>query len=158
MLTSLAILGDTSLKLTSTSSNDENGTVSLRSTSDHVLDEVTVTWGVDDSDIVSRGLELPEGDIDGDTSLTLSLQLVENPCVLEGTLAEFSGFLFILSDICIHKKKKKKSVRRTIFAPHAAPPKILRASMRDKQLCARKWCRHTFSNFSMVRLSIPPHL
>jgi len=96
VLTSLAILGDTSLKLTSTSSNDENGTVSLRSTSDHVLDEVTVTWGVDDGDIVSGGLELPESDIDGDTSLTLSLQLVENPCVLEGTLAEFSGFLLKL--------------------------------------------------------------
>ena len=46
VLTSLAILGDTSLELTSTSSNDENSAVSLRSTSDHVLDEITVTRGV----------------------------------------------------------------------------------------------------------------
>jgi len=46
VLTSLAILGDTSFELTSTGSNDENGAVGLRSTSNHVLDEVTVTGGV----------------------------------------------------------------------------------------------------------------
>lgn len=46
VLTGLAILGDTSLELTSTGGNDENGAVSLRGTSDHVLDEVTVTGGV----------------------------------------------------------------------------------------------------------------
>ena len=45
-------------------------------------------------------LELPEGDIDGDTTLTLGLQLVEDPCVLEGTLAEFGGFLLWLSAMC----------------------------------------------------------
>ena len=48
VLASLAILGDTSLELTSTSGNDENGAVSLGGTSDHVLDEVTVSRGVDD--------------------------------------------------------------------------------------------------------------
>ena len=48
---------------------------------------------VNDSDIVVLGLELPEGDIDGDTTLTLGLELVKNPRVLEGTLAELSGFL-----------------------------------------------------------------
>jgi len=47
VLTSLAILGNTSLELTSTSGNDENGAVGLGSTSNHVLDEVTVTRGVD---------------------------------------------------------------------------------------------------------------
>lgn len=46
-----------------------------------------------DGDIVLRGFELPESDIDGDTTLALSLQLVEHPCVLEGALAEFGGFL-----------------------------------------------------------------
>ena len=45
-------------------------------------------------------LELPEGDINGDTTLTLGLQLVEDPCVLEGTLAEFGGFLLRLSVMC----------------------------------------------------------
>lgn len=52
-----------------------------------------MTGGVDDGDIVLRGLELPEGDVDGDTTLTLSLELVKDPGVLEGTLAELSGFL-----------------------------------------------------------------
>lgn len=46
VLTGLAILGDTSLELTSTGGNDENSAVSLRGTSDHVLDEVTVTRGI----------------------------------------------------------------------------------------------------------------
>ena len=46
VLTSLAILGDTSLELTSTGSNDENSAVSLGGTSDHVLDEITMTRGV----------------------------------------------------------------------------------------------------------------
>ena len=48
VLASLAILGDTSLELTSTTGNDEDSTISLGGTSDHVLDEVTVTGGVDD--------------------------------------------------------------------------------------------------------------
>ena len=47
----------------------------------------------DDGDLILGGLELPESDIDGDTALTLGLQLVEDPCVLEGTLAELGGFL-----------------------------------------------------------------
>jgi hypothetical protein len=47
-----------------------------------------------DGDVVLGGLELPESDIDGDTTLTLGLELVKNPCVLEGTLAEFGGFLW----------------------------------------------------------------
>ena len=46
VLTSLTILGDTSLELTSTGGNDENGAIGLRGTSDHVLDEITVTGGV----------------------------------------------------------------------------------------------------------------
>ena len=48
VLASLAILGDTSLELTSTSSNDENSTVSLGGTSNHVFDEVTVSRGIND--------------------------------------------------------------------------------------------------------------
>jgi len=98
VLSGLTILGDTGFELTSTCGNDENGAVGLGGTSDHVLDEVTVTRSVNDGDIVSRGLELPEGNINGDTTLTLGLQLVEDPCVLEGTLSEFGGFLLELLD------------------------------------------------------------
>jgi hypothetical protein len=43
--------------------------------------------------LVLGGLELPESDIDGDTTLTLGLELVKNPSVLEGTLTELGGFL-----------------------------------------------------------------
>ena len=48
VLTGLAILRDTSLELTSTGSNDENSAIGLGGTSNHVLDEITVTRGVND--------------------------------------------------------------------------------------------------------------
>ena len=76
MLTSLPILGDTSFEFTSAGSDDENGAVSLGGTRDHVLDEVTMAGGVDDGDFVLGGLELPEGNVDGDTALPLSLEPV----------------------------------------------------------------------------------
>jgi len=98
VLTSLAILGDTSLELTSTGGDDEDSAIGLGSTSDHVLDEITVTGSINDGDVVLRGLELPESDINGDTTLTLGLQLVQHPGILEGTLAEFGGFLLELLD------------------------------------------------------------
>jgi hypothetical protein len=100
VLTGLTVLGDTGLELTSAGGDDENGAVGLGGTSDHVLDEITVTGGVNDGDVVLGSLELPESDINGDTALTLGLQLVKNPCVLEGTLAEFGGFLSWLSVMC----------------------------------------------------------
>ena len=50
VLASLTILGDTGLELTSTTGDDEDGAVSLGGTSDHVLDEVTVTGSVNDLD------------------------------------------------------------------------------------------------------------
>lgn len=87
VLTSLAILGDTCLELTSAGGNNEDSAVGLGGTSDHVLDEVTMAGGVDDGDIVLGSFELPEGDVDCDTTLTLGLELVEHPSVLEGALA-----------------------------------------------------------------------
>ena len=61
VLAGLAILGDTSLELTSTSGNDEDGAVSLGGTSDHVLDEVTVTGGIDDLELISTASTDREG-------------------------------------------------------------------------------------------------
>ena len=46
VFTGLTILGDTSLELTGTRGNDENSAVSLGGTSNHVLDEITVTGGI----------------------------------------------------------------------------------------------------------------
>merc|ERR1719204_190553 len=96
MLSSLSILRDTSLELSSTGGNDQDSAISLGGTSDHVLDEVTMSGGINDGHIVLGSLELPESDIDGDTSLTLSLELVKNPSILEGSLSRLGGLLLEL--------------------------------------------------------------
>jgi len=98
VLTGLAVLGNTGLELTDTSGDDENGAISLGGTSNHVLDEITMSRSVNDGNVVLWSLELPEGDIDGDTALTLGLELVQDPGVLEGTLAHLGGFLLELLD------------------------------------------------------------
>ena len=54
--------------------------------SDHVLDEVPMTRGVDDGHVVLAGFKLPERDVDGDAALPFCLQLVQHPGVLEGSL------------------------------------------------------------------------
>lgn len=46
-----------------------------------------------DGNLIFGGLELPEGNVDGNTTLTLGLQLVKHPRVLEGALSEFGSFL-----------------------------------------------------------------
>jgi len=52
MLVGLAILGGTSFITTSGGINDKDGTVSLGGTGDHLLDEVTVSRGINDSAVV----------------------------------------------------------------------------------------------------------
>ena len=54
--------------------------------------------GIDDGHVVLGGLELPESDVDGDTTLTLGLQFVQHPGVLEGALAGLLGLLLELLD------------------------------------------------------------
>lgn len=46
VFTGLTVLGDTSLKLTGTTGDNEDGTVSLGGAGDHVFDEITVSRGV----------------------------------------------------------------------------------------------------------------
>lgn len=48
VFTGLAILGDTSFEFTSTGGNDEDSAIGLGGTGDHVLDEITMAWGIDD--------------------------------------------------------------------------------------------------------------
>merc|ERR1719351_145450 len=99
----LTILGDTSFEFTNTSGDDEDSAISLGGTCDHVLDEITVTWGVNDGDVVFVGLEFPESNIDGDTTFTFGLEFVQNPGVFEGTFtlswASFSNFSIVLLSI-----------------------------------------------------------
>jgi len=96
VLSGLTVLGDTGLELTSTGGNDEHTTISLRCSCDHVLDEVTMSRSINDCDVVFGSLELPEGNVDGDTTLTLGLQFVHDPRILEGTLSGLLGFLLEL--------------------------------------------------------------
>merc|ERR1719341_2004912 len=98
VLSGLVVLGDTSLELASSGGDDEHTAVSLAGAGDHILDEVTMAGGVDDGDVVLGSLELPESDINGDTTLTLGLQLVHDPGILEGALARLLSLLLELLD------------------------------------------------------------
>ena len=60
----------------------EGFTCDLGGPSDHVLDKITMSWSIDDGDIVPWSLKLPESNVYGDSSLTLSLQLVKNSSIL----------------------------------------------------------------------------
>lgn len=126
VLSRLPVLGDTSLELTGTAGDDEDGTIGLGGTGDHVLDEITMPRGVDDGDNVLGSLELPEGDVDGNTTLTLGFELVEHPGC------------------------ENFSVRRPNDLADDSNPPYLKEPFPSSAA--------SFSNFSMVRLSIPPHL
>ena len=98
VLAGLAVLGDAGLELSLGGGDHEDGAVGLGGAGDHVLDEVAMTRGVDDGEVVLGGLELPERDVDGDAALALGLELVEDPGVLEGALAHVVGLLLELLD------------------------------------------------------------
>jgi len=98
VLTGLTLGGETSLELTTAGGDHEDSGISLGGTSDHVLDEISVAGGINDGVDTLGGLELPESNIDGDTTIALSLKLVHNPCVLEGTLTALVGLLLELLD------------------------------------------------------------
>ena len=53
VLASLAVLGDTSFKLTGTGGDDEDSAIGLGGTSDHVLDKITVTRGVCQASVIN---------------------------------------------------------------------------------------------------------
>ena len=76
MFTSLTILTITSFEFTSTSSNNQNSNISLRSTSNHILNEITVTRSINNSEEILFSLELPKRNINGNTTFTFSLHLI----------------------------------------------------------------------------------
>jgi len=79
----LSFLSESSFELSGSSGDDEDGNIGLRGSGNHILNEISVSGGVDDGEGVLVGLEFPEGDIDGDTSFSFGLELVEDPGVLE---------------------------------------------------------------------------
>jgi len=87
VLAGLTVLGDTGFELTGSGSDNQDTAIGLGGSGDHVLDEISVSGSVDDGDVELGSLELPEGDVDGDTTFALGLQLVHDPGILEGSLA-----------------------------------------------------------------------
>jgi len=73
VLSGLTVLGDTGLELTSTGGDDEDSAVGLGGTGNHVLDEVTVSGGVNDLEgLMSIQLMAP---IRGGKKLTVTMYL-----------------------------------------------------------------------------------
>jgi len=70
----------------------------LGSTGNYVLDEVSVSWGINDCAVVLGCLELPEGDINRDSSFSLGLEVVEHPGEFESTLTHLVGLFLELLD------------------------------------------------------------
>ena len=56
-------------------------------TPNHVLDEITMTWSIDNGYLVLVGFEFPQGNIDGNTTFTFGFQFIQQPGVFEWTLA-----------------------------------------------------------------------
>jgi len=98
VLLGLAFRSPATLETTGGGVDNQDGNIGLGGTSDHVLDEITVAGGINDSELELGGLELPEGDIDGDTTLTLGLEVIKDPGVLEGGFAHIGSLLFVLLD------------------------------------------------------------
>jgi hypothetical protein len=57
-----------------------------------------VSWSINDGAVILVGFELPEGDIDGDTSFSFSLKVIQDPSVLERSLTHLVGLFFELLD------------------------------------------------------------
>ena len=63
-------------KIAGTGVDDENGEGSLASTSDHVGDEVSMAWGIEDGEVSLCGLKFVGGNVNCDTSVSLLGALV----------------------------------------------------------------------------------
>jgi hypothetical protein len=98
VLSSLTFLGPSGLELTRWGGDHEDGNISLGGTSDHVLNEISMSWSINDGEDGFLGLELPESDINGDTSFSFGLKFIKNPSVLERSFTHFFGFLFELGN------------------------------------------------------------
>lgn len=76
MFSGLTVFGDTGFKFSLGGGNHEDGNISLRSSGDHVFDEISMAWGINDSKMIFGGFEFPEGNINGDTSFSFGFKFV----------------------------------------------------------------------------------
>lgn len=58
MLFGLSFGGNTGLEFSLSGGDHEDGNISLGSSGNHVFDEVSVAWSIDDGAVVLRGVEL----------------------------------------------------------------------------------------------------
>jgi hypothetical protein len=59
MFSGLAVFGDTSFEFTSWGGNHKNGNIGLGCTSNHIFDEVSVSWSINDGENVFFSFEFP---------------------------------------------------------------------------------------------------
>ena len=70
VLFGLSFFRDSCLKFSSRSRDDENGNISLRGSSDHVLDEISVTGSINDGAEEFFSFKFVKTNVDGDTSFS----------------------------------------------------------------------------------------
>merc|ERR1719229_919214 len=91
-LTSLVVsLGDGGSEI-SVSWNHDQGNISLRSPGNHILDKVSVSWGINDGVVPFLSVEFLSGASNGDTTFTFFLLPVHEECKRERTLAKAFSF------------------------------------------------------------------
>mmetsp|Transcript_76454 Transcript_76454/g.120632 ORF Transcript_76454/g.120632 Transcript_76454/m.120632 type:complete len:492 (-) Transcript_76454:62-1537(-) len=107
-LTSLVVaLGNGSGEVTISWHHDQCH-ISLGGTGNHVLDEVTVAWGIDDGVVPLLGEELLGGACNGHTTLTLLLLSVHEEGKCERALAQTLGFRLQLLQITLRQATQLK--------------------------------------------------
>jgi hypothetical protein len=57
-----------------------------------------MSWSINDGVVVFSSFEFPEGNVNGNSSFSLSLKLVQYPGVFEGCFSKLLGFLLELFD------------------------------------------------------------
>jgi hypothetical protein len=72
----LSILGDTSFEFTLRRGDHKKSAIGLRSTSNHIFNEISVSWGINNGEVILLGFEFPKGNIDGNTSFSFSLEFI----------------------------------------------------------------------------------
>jgi len=98
VFTGLAIFGEGGFETTFVGRDDKNGDIGLGSTGDHVFDEISVSGGIDDSEIVFLGGKFPQSDVNGDTTFTFGLEFVKHPSVFKGRFTHGGGVFFKFFD------------------------------------------------------------
>mmetsp|Transcript_2520 Transcript_2520/g.9506 ORF Transcript_2520/g.9506 Transcript_2520/m.9506 type:complete len:484 (+) Transcript_2520:83-1534(+) len=99
VLLGLTVVCESSLESTSGGIDNQDAHISLGGSGNHVLDEISVSWSINDGEHEFVSLELPQSNIDGDTTLSLSLKFVQNPSVLERSLSHLVCLLLEFLDL-----------------------------------------------------------